>query len=175
MQQQAARAGIPITNEKLVKIATKEMLSAQRFPTKNDKLEELGRSAQTLSKWKELYKISEKQSIVKRQAAGGQDQFGGAVMYARKGGVETPGGRGTPVTIDELEGCFDSLATAETKGKTTLDELVKTNSTLYSSIAEFVATKTRLTKDVASLSQEVNKYKKWVNTLMTEEESRPSI
>ena len=73
----------------------------------------------------------------------------------------TPGGRGTPVKIDELEGCFDSLATAATTGKKKLDELVKTNSTLTSSITELAAMNTRLTKEVASLSQEVNKYKKW--------------
>ena len=41
-----------------------------------------------------------------------------------------------------------------------LDELVKTNYTLTSSITELVATNTRLTKEVASLSQEVKKYKK---------------
>ena len=97
---------------------------------------------------------------MKRQAAGGQDQFEGSVLKTGAGGAAAPGGRGTPVTIDELEGCFDSLTTAETKGKKTLDELVKTNSTLTSSIVELSATKTQLTKEVASLSQEVNKYKK---------------
>ena len=47
-----------------------------------------------------------------------------------------------------------------TAGKTTLDELVKTNSTLTSSITELAATNTQLTKEVENLSQEVNKYKK---------------
>ena len=41
-----------------------------------------------------------------------------------------------------------------------LDELVKTNSSLTSSIAELAETNTQLTKEVASLSQEVKKYKK---------------
>ena len=95
---------------------------------------------------------------MKRQAEGGQYQFGWAVLEARAGGSATPGGRVTPVTIDELEGYFDSLATAATTGKTMLDYLVKINSTLTSSIAELAATKTRLIKEVASLSQEVNKY-----------------
>ena len=95
---------------------------------------------------------------MKRQAAGVQDQFGGALLEACTGA--TPGSRGTSVTIDELEGCFYSLATASTTGKTILDELVKNNSTLTSSIAELDATNTRLTKEVANLSQEVNKYKK---------------
>ena len=72
----------------------------------------------------------------------------------------TPGGRVTPVTIDELEGYFNSLNTAATTGKTTLDQLVNTNSTLTSSIAESAATNNRLTKEVTILSQEVNKCKK---------------
>ena len=41
-----------------------------------------------------------------------------------------------------------------------MDELVKTNSTMISSIAELAATNTQLTKEVEILSQEVNKYKK---------------
>ena len=77
------------------------------------------------------------------QAAGVQDQFGGAVLEARAGGGSAiPGGRGTPVTIDELGGCFYRLAMAASTGKTKLDELVKTNSTLTSPIAELAATNT---------------------------------
>ena len=82
------------------------------------------------------------------------------MIRAGAGGSAAPGGRGTPITIDELEGYFDSLYTAETTGKTTLDELFKTYSTQTSSIAELAAKKTRLTKEVEILSQEVNKYKK---------------
>ena len=59
---------------------------------------------------------------MKRQAAGVNDHFGGAVLEACAGGAVTPGRRGTPVTIDELEGCFDSLSKAETTGKTMLDK-----------------------------------------------------
>ena len=88
---------------------------------------------------------------MKRQAAGGQDHFGGAVLEARAGGAATPGGIGTPVTMDELEGCFDSLAATASTGITTMDELVKTNSTLTSPISELAATNTRLTKEMASL------------------------
>ena len=136
------------------------MLATPRFSTTNEKWGELGTYAQTWSKWKELYKKAEKQKRVKHQAAGVQDQFEGAVLKARTGRAVTPGGRGTPVIIDELEGFFDSLATTETTGETTLDELVNTNSTLTSSIAELAVTNTRLTKEVARFSQEVNKYKK---------------
>ena len=112
---------------------------------------------------------------MKRQAAGRQDQFGGAVLKTGAGGSAPPGGRETPVTIDESESCFDSLVTSAKRGKTTLGELVRTNSTLTSSIAELATRNTQITKKVAILSQEVNKYKKGVNKLMVEEEIRPSI
>ena len=97
---------------------------------------------------------------MKCQAAVIQDQFGEAMIRAGAGGSAAPGGRGTPITIDELEGYFDIMATAETAGKTTLDELIKTNSNLTSSISELATTNTRLTKEVASLSRDVKKYKK---------------
>ena len=71
---------MPITDETLVMIATKAMLATHRFPTTNKKWEELGRYVQPWVKWKDLYKKSEKKSRVKLQAAGGQDQFRGAVL-----------------------------------------------------------------------------------------------
>ena len=97
---------------------------------------------------------------MKHQAAGGRDQVGGALIREGAGGAADSGRGGTPITIDKLEGCFDSLDTAATTGEITLDELVKINSTLTSSIVELTATNNRLTKEVASLSQEVNEYKK---------------
>ena len=72
---------------------------------------------QTWGKWKELNKKAEKKAIVKRQDAGGHDQFGRAVIGAGVGGATAPGGGGTTVTIDELEGCFDRLAMAANKEK----------------------------------------------------------
>ena len=157
MQQQDARAGTPITDETIFMISTKAMLVSQRFPTTNEKWEELGKSAQTCGKWKGIYKKVDNQAMIKHQAAGGCDQFGVSVLGAGAGGAVAPG-RG--ITIDELEGCFDSLDTAATTRKITMDELVKANSTLILSIAELTTTNNRLTKEVASLSQEANKYKK---------------
>ena len=116
-QQKAARAGMPIIDATLIMIAAKAMLATQQFPTINNKLEDLGRSAKTWCKWKELYKKAEKQARVNRQAAGGQEQFGGAVLGAGAGGSAAPGRIVTSVTIDELEGCFYSLVMAATTGK----------------------------------------------------------
>ena len=59
-QQQAARVGMSITYAKLFMISKKVMRATQRFPTTNDKWEELGISTQTWGKWKDMYKKSEK-------------------------------------------------------------------------------------------------------------------
>ena len=159
-QQKAARAVMPITDTTLIMIATKEMTASQRLPTIDEKWEDLDKSLQTWDKWKGIWKKSDKQAMVKRQAAGGRNQFGGAVLGVGAGGSADPGRGWTPVTMDELEGCFDSLATDANTEKATWDELVKANSSLTLSIVELTATKTRLNKKVQSLSQEVNKYKK---------------
>ena len=132
-QQQSARVGVPIT---------KSMIATHWFPATDEKWEEIERYAQTWGKWKDLYKKAEKQSRVKRWVVGGQDQFEEAVLEACTGGSATPGGRVTSVTIDELEVCFDNLATVASTGTTPLDELINNNSTLTSSIAELAATNT---------------------------------
>ena len=80
--------------------------------------------------------------MVKRQAAGGRNHFGKAMLGAGAGVSAAPGRGVTPFTIDELEGCFEILATAATTGKATLDELVKANSTLTPFIANLTATNT---------------------------------
>ena len=84
---------MPISDATLVIIYTKAMLANRRLPTTNEKWEELGRSAQPRGKWNDMYKKAEKQARVKRQAAGRQDQFGGAVLEAGEGGAAAPGGR----------------------------------------------------------------------------------
>ena len=44
--------------------------------------------------------------------AGGKEaeQFGGAAIGSAVGGKEPRSGRPTPATVEDLEGCFDSLA-----------------------------------------------------------------
>ena len=50
------------------------------------------------------------------------------------------GGVRESVTMDELEGCFDSLANAAVTGKDTLESLVNSNSTLTKTNAELSET-----------------------------------
>ena len=83
-------------------------------------------------------------------AADNVEQFGGAGTGGARGndggsggGAKPPAGRPYPVTLDELEGCFDSLAGAAVTGKETLDELVKSNATLAKAITALTETNSR--------------------------------
>ena len=66
-------------------------------------------------------------------------QFGGAAPQLKNKVTfqgEDKGGDGKAVTMDELEGCFDSLANAAVTSKDTLESLVNSNSTLTKTNAE---------------------------------------
>ena len=52
---------------------------------------------------------------------GDVEQFVGTAISGSGRGDEPPTGCPTPVTLDKLEGCFDSLASADINGKDTLD------------------------------------------------------
>ena len=60
----------------------------------------------------------------------------------------------TPVTLDELEGLFGSLASATVTGKDTLYELVKSNAALTKTVATPTDTSSRLKKKVEALPNE---------------------
>ena len=69
--------------------------------------------------------------------AGGKEagKFGGAAFGCSGGGKEPPTGRHTPATVEDFEGCFDSLAGFAVTGKGVLGELVKSNASLTITIA----------------------------------------
>ena len=82
-------------------------------------------------------------------------QFGGAssggasgTRRGSGGGAKPPAGRPSPVTLDKLEGCFDSLAGAAVTGKYMLDKLVKSNATLAKAIAALTETNSSLANKV---------------------------
>ena len=65
---------------------------------------------------------------MKRMAADNLDHFSGAATGGARGngrgsggGAKPPAGRPSSVTLDELEGCFDSLAGAAVTSKETLE------------------------------------------------------
>ena len=49
------------------------------------------------------------------------EQFGGAALVSDVGGKEPPDGRPNPATVEDLEGCFDSLAGVVVTGKGVLE------------------------------------------------------
>ena len=73
------------------------------------------------------------------------------------GGAKPPVGCPSPVTLNKLEGFFDSLAGAAVTGKDTLEKLVKANATLAKAIAVLTETNSRLAKKVKHQAVELNK------------------
>ena len=64
-------------------------------------------------------------------------------------------GRPTPATVEDLEGCFDSLAGVAVTGKGVLEELVKSNSSLTITIATLTETNARLSNKVETSTVEL--------------------
>ena len=58
-----------------------------------------------------------------RIQAGGKEaeQFGGTAIGGAVGGKEPQSGRPTPATVEDLEGCFDSLTGVAVTGKGLLE------------------------------------------------------
>ena len=145
---------MPIADVTLVMIATKAMLSTGRFPKADDLWEELDKPDRMWPKWKEIYERANRKAVVKRLASVNVEQLGGAapssglVGGSAGGNSDPPAGRPSALTLDELKGCFDSLAGAAMTNKDTVDELVKTNATMIKAIATLTKTNDRLTKKV---------------------------
>ena len=67
-------------------------------------------------------------------------------------GKEPPAGRPTPDTVEDLEGCFESLVGVAVTGKGVLEELVKSNASITITIATLIDTNARLAKKVETLT-----------------------
>ena len=65
---------------------------------------------------------------------------------------DLPAGRPPPATLEDIEGCFDSLAGVVATESATLAELVKNNAALTATNAELTATIVKLTKLVSELT-----------------------
>ena len=85
------------------------------------------------------------------------ERFGGAALGGASRGKEPPAERPTPATVEDLEGCFDSLAGVAMTGKGVLEELVKSNASLTITITTLTDTNTRLSKKVETLTVELAK------------------
>ena len=118
------------TDDTLFMMATKSMLESERYLKADVVWEDLSKKERKWSKWKEISKKADHKAIIKRKSGVDVEQFVGAAIGGAGRGKEPPTGRPIPVTLDELEGCFDSLDTTAVTGKDTLDELVKSNAAL---------------------------------------------
>jgi len=144
-QEQSDRAENKISNAMMVNIATKAMLSTERFPKTNDDWEDLPKAERTWARWKTMYRKADNKDKVKKKAR--DAQFGGlAKSTALSATVSQPSVRfdqsdtkKEPVTLEELEGCFDAIATAAVTGKDSIESLTKTNAVLTKTNAELAA------------------------------------
>ena len=73
------------------------------------------------------------------------------------GGKEPPAGRPTPATVEDLEGCFDSLAGVAVTRKGVLEELVKSNASLTITIATLTDSNACLAKELETLTEALDK------------------
>ena len=82
---------------------------------------------------------------------GDGEKFGGAATQGLMD-RDQPAGRPSPATLEDAEGCFDSLAGVVATESATLAELVKNNAALTATNAELTATIFKLTKSVSELT-----------------------
>ena len=154
LQKQAERPEMPIVDATLVIMDTKSMLETESYPKADDVWEDLSKKERKWLKWKEIYKKADQKDIIKRKARRDVEQFGGVEIGGVGRGEEPQTGRPTPVTLDELEGCFDSLASTVVTGKDMLDELAKSNVALTKTVSNLNDTNSCLMKKVEDLTNE---------------------
>ena len=133
-QEQARRAENEISEAMVVNMATRAMLATERYPKANDDWEDLDKPQRTWATWKTMYRAADLKAKIKKKAR--HAQFGG---MATKEADEKKDEDSQPVTLTELEDCFDSLATAAVTGKDSIDSLVKSNALLTKTNAELSA------------------------------------
>ena len=85
------------------------------------------------------------------------EQFCGAVLGGAGRGKEPTAGRPIPATVQDLEGCFDSLEWVAVTGKGVSEELVKSNAYLTNTISTLTDTNSRLSKKLETLTAELAK------------------
>ena len=157
-QLQAERADMPIPDNYLMMVATEAMLLSERFPRANEDFKDLGTGYTLWAKWCELYTKADMKETIRIQAGGKEaEQFGGAAPGGAGGGKEPPAGCPTPATMEDLEGCFDSLAGVAVTGKGVYEEIVNSNASLTNTIATLTDTNSRLSKKVETLTAELAK------------------
>ena len=153
-QLRAARAEMPIPDNYLMMVATKAILSSERFTRVNDDWEDLEKVSKLWTNLCKLYKKADMKETIRIQTGGKEaEQFGGAALGSAVGGKKPPDGRPTLATVEDLEGFFDSLEGVTVTGKGVLEELMKSNASLTIIIATLTDSNARLAKKVETLTE----------------------
>ena len=147
-QKQSEQAQQKITNTILVAMATKAFLDIKRYPKANTNWEERDHMDRTWDNWKILYLKAGANTRLKQKAKGHVDKCGGASIFQGHDGLAGAHGRPIPVTMDNLKGCFDNLATVAVAGKDDLNDLVVANLTLTKSVTNLTDVNAHLVKKV---------------------------
>ena len=142
-QVKAERINDPIMDATLIIIATKAILSTEKFPHANKDWEELDVAQRTWKRWKTTYCAAAKKSAIKNKSASGKYQFSTAHSATQQHRAPIPPG-GAPESntqhmgLEALDGYFDNLAAAAKNKKAVLEQLFTNISTLATSNAEMV-------------------------------------
>ena len=120
----AARAGAPISNNMLVIIATKAMLTTEQYPRANETWEELDVDEKTWTAWKTLYRAAAKKAAIKATAASGRDQFGSANAATESQSENMNPHMGAAMGAT-MEGYFEKLTQASMNDQSTLAGMVR--------------------------------------------------
>ena len=139
-QRKLARAKLPMADVQLLAIASTAVLASDHFPRTTDAWEALPAVSKTWTAWKATYReahIARKRRLL---ASGGTEPMGGAHAITS----HTPALL-TPSTYAQLDGYLDNLANAATQEKTTLADLVASNSSLAASVATLTTNLANLT------------------------------
>ena len=151
-RDKAERAGAPITDNMLVIIATKAMLTTEQYPRANETWEELDVVEKTWEAWKTLYRKAAKKAAIKATAASGRDQFGAAHAATESQSEDMNPHMGAAMGAT-MEGYFDNLAAAAMNDQSTLAEMVRAMSNLTESNEVLTKTNAALTHQLTVLQK----------------------
>ena len=113
-KNKAEREEAPISNNMLVIIATKAMLTTEQYPRANETWEELDVDEKTWPAWKKLYRAAAKKAAIKATAARGRDQFGAANAATESQSEDMNPHMGAAMRAT-MEGYFDMALTISSR------------------------------------------------------------
>jgi hypothetical protein len=124
-QIKAAWARLPVTNQTLTVLAPTALLAAETFPRTTELWEELDPANKTWAAWKTAYLAAHKKRANRLHATGGADYLSRA--NSAHSTTLNPG------LLDFVNNALNNLASAASKEKAILEQLIASNSSLATS------------------------------------------